>query len=99
MRNMTLVAAGLLVASWIVVSPADACMGCPSAFGYQQVYPAYPAYPFLPPGAYAPPVYYYPPPAFYFGSGYDPDYIDIRYNRYFQRYQPPPEIRGYTLPR
>ena len=40
---------------------------------------------------------YYPPPAFYFGSGWDPDYRDMRYNRYFQRTEPPPVIRGYTL--
>jgi hypothetical protein len=77
-------------------------MGCPGVVIGPPVYgpPVYaqPVYPYpYPPVVYAPPAYYYPPPAFYFGSGWDPDYRDIRYNRYFQRTQPPPVIRGYTL--
>ncbi len=63
----------------------------PSPYAYQP-YPGYPLYP-------APPVYgwAYPPPAFYFGSGYDPDYRAMRYNHYFSRYQGQPRIEGFTL--
>jgi hypothetical protein len=54
-----------------------------------------------PPAMYAPPYPYYypayPPVAFYQGSWWDADYRDIRYNRYYQRYQPPPQVRGYTF--
>ena len=93
MRNLALLAAVLVLAAWLAPAPAGACMGCPGVAIYPQ-----PAYPY-PPMAYAPPAYYpyYPPPAFYFGSGWDPDYRDIRYNRYFQRSQPPPIVRGFTL--
>jgi hypothetical protein len=93
MRNLALLAAVLVLAAWLVPAPAGACMGCPGVAIYPQ-----PVYPY-PPMAYAPPAYYpyYPPPAFYFGSGWDPDYRDMRYNRYFQRSQPPPIVRGFTL--
>jgi hypothetical protein len=93
MRNIALFAAVLVLAAWLAPAPAGACMGCPGVAIYPQ-----PVYPY-PPMAYAPPAYYpyYPPPAFYFGSGWDPDYRDIRYNRYFQRSQPPPIVRGFTL--
>jgi hypothetical protein len=95
MRKLALVAAAFILAAWLVPAPASACMGCPGVVVGPPVY-AQPVYPY-PPVVYAPPAYYYPPPAFYFGSGWDPDYRDIRYNRYFQRTQPPPVIRGYTL--
>ena len=92
MRNLALLAAVLVLAAWLVPAPAGACMGCAGVPIYAQ-----PVYPYAPPVVYAPPAYYYPPPAFYLGSGWDPDYRDIRYNRYFQRSQPPPIIRGFTL--
>ena len=96
MRSIALFAAVLVLAVWLAPAPAGACMGCPGVPVYAQpVYP-YP-YPYPPPVVYAPQPYYYPPPAFYFGSGWDPDYRDIRYNRYFQRSEPPPIIRGFTL--
>ena len=97
MRKLALLAAVLVLAAWLVPAPAGACMGCPGVVVGPPVY-AQPVYPY-PPVVYAPPAYYpyYPPPAFYFGSGYDPDYRDIRYNRYFQRSQPPPIVRGFTL--
>jgi hypothetical protein len=50
--------------------------------------------------AYGPgyaPYYAYPPPLVTFGTWWDPDYRAIRYNQYFQRYQPPPRIQGFTL--
>lgn len=94
MRRMALYACGLVLAAWLVPVPAAACMNCTAVPGF--AYPAYPA-PWSPPVVYVPPAYYYPPPAFYLGSGWDPDYRDIRYNRYFQRYEPRPQIRGYTL--
>jgi hypothetical protein len=94
MRNLTLLAAVLVLAAWLVPAPAGACMGCAGIPVYAQ-----PVCPYPPPVAYAPPAYYpyYPPQAFYLGSGWDPDYRDIRYNRYFQRSQPPPIIRGFSL--
>ena len=93
MRNIALFSAMLVLAAWLAPAPAGACMGCPGVAIYPQ-----PVYPY-PPMAYAPPAYYpySPPPAFYFGSGWDPDYRDIRYNRYFQRYQAEPQVRGFTL--
>lgn len=96
MRNVALYVGALVLAAWLVPAPAAACMNCTTVVvpGYAQ--PMYPA-PWSPPVVYAPSPYYYPPPAFYLGSGYDPDYRDIRYNRYFQRYEPAPRIRGYTL--
>ena len=96
MRNMALCVVGLVLAGWLVAAPAAAdCLNCTNI----QVF-AQPMYPAPPPVAYPPSPYYYPyypPQAFYLGSGWDPDYRDIRYNRYFQRYQPPPQVRGYTL--
>ena len=95
MRNIALFAAVLVLAAWLAPAPAGACMGCPGVAIYPQ-----PVYPYPPAVAYPPQPYYYPyypPPAFYFGSGWDPDYRDIRYNRYFQRSQPPPIVRGFTL--
>ncbi len=71
----------------------------------QAIYPAYPAYPAYPVYPFAAPLTYgygyaVPPPAFYFGSGYDPDYRAMRYNRYFTRNQDdPPKVRGYTFDR
>ena len=98
MRRIAItLAAAVTIALSLAGAPADACMGCPGVPAYYP--PAY-AYPWAPPpvAAYAyPPPYYYPPPAFYLGSGWDPDYRDIRYNRYFERYEPRPQIRGYTL--
>jgi hypothetical protein len=93
MRNLALYVGGLVLAAWIVAAPAGACMNCVGAPTF--VPPVYPA-PWSPPVVYVPSPYS-APPAFYLGSGYDPDYRDIRYNRYFQRYQAPPQIRGYTL--
>ena len=96
MRNVALLVAGLVLAAWLAPAPAGAyCTNCTVVIvpGYGQ--PMYPS-PWSPPVAYVPPAYFYPPP-FYFGSGWDPDYRDIRYNRYFQRYQPPPQVRGYTF--
>lgn len=63
----------------------------PPAYGY--AVPTYP-YPVIP--NYPP---YFPPSGFYFGSGWDPDYRDMRYNRYFSRQQnQDPQVQGYTLP-
>jgi hypothetical protein len=97
MRNLALLVGSLVLAASLGAAPAGACMNCVG--GPTFVPPGYPA-PWSPPVVYVPSPYYYPyyaPPAFYLGSGYDPDYRDIRYNRYFQRYQAPPQIRGYTL--
>jgi hypothetical protein len=91
MRIIALLAAVLVLAAWLVPPPATACMGCAGVPVYAQ-----PVYPYPPAAIYAPPPYY-PPPAFYLGSEWDPDYRDLRYNRYFQRSQPPPIIRGFTL--
>jgi len=91
MRSVALYLAALVLAAWLVPAPAVACMNCVGVPAYAQ--PVYPGSPLI----YVPPPYYYPPPAFYLGSDYDPDYRDLRYNRYFQRYEPPPQIRGYTL--
>jgi hypothetical protein len=86
-----------IFAAWLGAAPAHARSGF-AAVGFP-VYAgqAFAPCPWSPPVVYAPPLYY--PPAFYLGSEYDPDYRDLRYNRYFQRYQPAPQIRGYTLPR
>ncbi len=92
MRTMALLVAALVLAAWLVPAPAGACMNCAGVPTFVQ-----PAYAWPPPVVYVPQPYYYPPPAFYLGSGWDPDYRDIRYNRYFQRSQPPPIIRGFTL--
>ena len=87
-----LLALGVLVIALACAGPVGAQnFYPPSAYGY----PAYPGYPLYP----APPVYgyAYPPPAFYFGSGYDPDYRAMRYNHYFSRYQNEPRVEGFTL--
>jgi hypothetical protein len=74
----------------VTVPPAVAPhAGVPIAFA-----PPWP-YGYLPPYPYVA----YPPAAFFFGSAWDPDYRAIRYNHYFQRHQPEPRIRGYTLGR
>jgi hypothetical protein len=87
-----LLALTALLMALTVVGPALAQPFYPPAAYYYPPYPAYPVYP-------APPVYgyAYPPPAFYFGSGYDPDYRAMRYNRYFSRYQGEPRVEGFTL--
>ena len=83
---------GLVLAAALIPAGAAACTNCTVV----QVFPQQGGA-FYPPGVYAPQPYFYPPPAFYMGSGWDPDYRDIRYNRYFQRYQDAPQIRGFTL--
>jgi len=93
MRSLALYVGELVLASWLVAAPAGACMNCVGVGVPTFVQP----YGWPPPVVYVPQPYYYPPPAFYLGSGWDPDYRDIRYNRYFQRSEPPPIIRGYTL--
>jgi hypothetical protein len=96
MRNLALYLGALVLAAWLVPAPVGAtCLNCTNIQVFAQ--PMYPAPVYPPPVAYAPSPYFYPPPAFYLGSDYDPDYRDIRYNRYFQRYEPRPQIRGYTL--
>jgi hypothetical protein len=92
---MALCVVTLVIAGWLAVPPAaaDDCFNCTNVQVFAQPPPppvAYPPYPY-----YYPPAY--PPPAFYQGSWWDPDYRDIRYNRYFQRYEQRPQIRGYTL--
>ena len=94
MGKMALCVVGLALAGWLAAAPAAAdCYNCTNI----EVFAA----PAPPPAAYAPPYPYYypayPPLAFYQGSWWDPDYRDIRYNRYFQRYQSPPQVRGYTF--
>ena len=97
MREMALCVVALVLAGWLAAAPAAAqCYNCTNI----EVFAAPPVAAAPPPVVYAPPYPYYgayPPPAFYSGSWWDPDYRDIRYNRYFQRYEPPPRIRGYTL--
>lgn len=95
-----LLLAVLALAAVLAPRPADAGRLTPTytapIYGGAPVYsaPVWTPYGWIVPGA---PVYV-PPPA-YFGTFYDLDHRDIRYNRYFQRAEPPPQIRGYTLPR
>lgn len=95
-----LLALTVLLGTLVVAAAANAD-GVYYPYPPQAVYPAYPAYPVYP---YAAPLtgygypYAVPPPAFYFGSGYDPDYRAMRYNRYFSRNQDdPPKVQGYTF--
>lgn len=101
----------LAAALLLVAGPADVARAqCGFGYGctpYPPVYGGGPPYwgPVAPP-AYGPPAHgyvvpaypYFPPSGFYFGSGWDPDYRDMRYNRYFSRSQPEPQVRGYTFP-
>jgi hypothetical protein len=96
MFRMALCVVALVLAGWLAAAPAAAdCYNCTNI----EVFAAPPAP--QPPAMYAPPYPYYypayPPVAFYQGSWWDADYRDIRYNRYYQRYQPPPQVRGYTF--
>lgn len=98
MKHMALCVVALMLSGWLVAAPATAqdCLNCTNIQIFAQPAPppavAYPAAPYYYP--YPP---YYPPPAFHQGSWWDPDYRDIRYNRYFQRYQAEPQVRGFTL--
>jgi hypothetical protein len=59
--------------------------------------PGYAPYGCVPVAPWPPPCVAVVPPGAWIGSAYDLDHRDIRYNRYFQRHQPPPRVRGYTL--
>ena len=97
MRKMALCVVALMLAGWLAAAPASAqCYNCTNI----EVFAAPPVAAAPPPVVYAPPYPYYPgypPVAYYSGSWWDPDYRDIRYNRYFQRYQGEPQVRGFTL--
>jgi hypothetical protein len=84
-----------LLASLLALAPGTARAGALVRLGepFPPAVVVAPA-PFYQP--YYPPILY-APPAGIFESWWDPDYRAIRYNHYFQRYQEPGRIHGFTL--